>query len=140
MFIRSAIKMPDSPGYKAAIVLVAIGLDVFIKFNHCMNACYKAAEYDDKKDEIRVLSYGKAHRDVFDLCLTMHDKIQGLLGIDDIRLFDKILQAASNNKCSLIHAHGGGVPLTIHELRKRCRERKISYSGLSKDELVLALH
>jgi hypothetical protein len=97
----------NSIEYKSAVVLVAIGLDVFIKYNHCVNICYKAAQYNPEPDvnEIQISRYGHDNRDIVNSCLQFHQEVEELLGIEDIRLFDDILRDASKDKCSIVFVH-----------------------------------
>jgi hypothetical protein len=85
-----------------SMVLIMVGLESFLKFNHCLNQCYKVLEYSETEDEIRVLWDGKKNPQIKDACLNAHSDIEKALGIDDIRKFDAFLRMASSNHCSLL--------------------------------------
>lgn len=100
--ISSAINTRSSVATYGSMVLMMVGLESFLKFNHCMNQCYKVLEYSDDADEIRVLRYGAKNPNIKGACLNAHTAIENALGIDDIRNFDVILRMASMNQCSLL--------------------------------------
>jgi len=72
------------------------GLESFIAQGHCATKCHA------------VLNKGKLteeepdQKTLQDACVKSHDRIEKALGIKDIQAFDKLLRAASGNKCSLL--------------------------------------
>ena len=82
--------------YLVAMFVLRAGLESFIAQGHCATKCHM------------VLKKGKLTKEEPDqktlqeACVKSHDRIEKALGIKDIQAFDKLLRAASGNKCSLL--------------------------------------
>ena len=82
--------------YLVAMFVLRAGLESFIAQGHCATKCHA------------VLNKGKLteeepdQKTLQDACVKSHDRIEKALGIKDIQAFDKLLRAASGNKCSLL--------------------------------------
>lgn len=103
VFVEAIHKNSNTASF-AATLLIMLGLESFLKYNHCMNECYNALEYSDTEDTIRIKSVGKRHPRLKDACLESHTRIEDAIGIDDIRAFDIFLRKASMNHCSILKA------------------------------------
>lgn len=86
--------------YVSCIMLLRIALDSWVKYNHCTNQCSSVHRYERKHDTIHVQL--RTHVPLRKLCNDKHDAIMGLLGIDDIRLFDEMVSEVSAGKCSIV--------------------------------------
>lgn len=100
-----AVSKRDNISQYSATVLIMLGLEPFVRYNQCMNECYKALEYTDTDDNLkpRIKPFGKEHTELKDACLNSHSRIVKAMGVSDIRQFDYFLRRASMNTCSLLY-------------------------------------
>lgn len=86
--------------YLVAMFALRAGLESFIAQGHCATKCHTVL----KKGKLRSVPNGtnEDQKALQDACLKSHDRIEKALGIKDIRAFDKLLRAASENKCSML--------------------------------------
>ena len=84
--------------YLVAMFVLRAGLESFIAQGHCATKCHPVL----KKGKPRsVPNEEPDQKTLQDACVKSHDRIEKALGIKDIQAFDKLLRAASGNKCSL---------------------------------------
>lgn len=85
--------------YMYCIFLIRIALNGWISFNQCKHQCTTEIMYQHKLYNI-VLQ--RKHKDLQKLCFDSSHVIEDALDIDDIRLFDIMIQQASDGRCSLV--------------------------------------
>lgn len=105
LVIQDAVVSQDMMQLYAAITLIRVGLKSFLDYNHCVNKCHRTAKYGETDFTVKIKDYGKQFGKLKDACFDAHQEIEDAIGIDDIRLFDVLLRAASRNKCSLLKSH-----------------------------------
>jgi len=85
--------------YLVAMFALRAGLESFIAQGHCATKCHTVL----KKGKLRPVSKEEPDQKTLqNACVKSHDRIEKALGIKDIQAFDKLLRAASGNKCSLL--------------------------------------